>query len=202
MSFHLPPQARDHIKQIQEEILGKTGMVIDVVAAVRYSDAHPGLYWLCKRKENGGQGGQAGMWEYPGGKVESGEQLRDAMRRELREEFGVEAKIMSAMDVIAYGRYRVTFFTVQMPDPAALNDHTEVRWVTPEEACALEHLPSGTIFNARHLAHINDPATAQRKELLSDILHTYVYGGSGQAVSDEGIARIVDELDRWRVSIS
>lgn len=130
--------------------------VVDVVAAVRRNE--DGLYWLCRRSSDGKHAGLAGMWEYPGGKVEPNEQLRDALVREMFEEFGIDSdpKIGAVLDSIEarYGdtTYRVTFFEVELNGPIALLTHTEARWMTAREACSVDHLPSGTIFNARHLA--------------------------------------------------
>ncbi|VTP63380.1 CTP pyrophosphohydrolase [Serratia rubidaea] len=62
---------------------------IDVVAAIIARD---GKILLAQRDA---QSDQAGRWEFPGGKVESGESQPQALARELAEELGIEAAIGS-----------------------------------------------------------------------------------------------------------
>ena len=61
--------------------------MLTVVAALI---EHQGKVLACQRKR--GQRFEL-MWEFPGGKVESGETQEQALTRELREELGVTAKI-------------------------------------------------------------------------------------------------------------
>jgi len=87
---------------------------VDVVAAVIERN---GSVLICQRK--GGR--HALKWEFPGGKVEPGETAPDALRRELREELGIEAEIGSEIEQheVRYGTgplirlrfYRVTDFS-------------------------------------------------------------------------------------------
>lgn len=43
---------------------------------------------------------ERGRWEFPGGSVEFGEKLADALRREMREEYGIEIAVGELLDVV------------------------------------------------------------------------------------------------------
>ena len=43
---------------------------------------------------------ERGLWEFPGGSVEFGERLADALRREMREEYGIEIEVGELLDVV------------------------------------------------------------------------------------------------------
>lgn len=43
---------------------------------------------------------ERGLWEFPGGSVEFGERLEDALKREIREEYGIEIEIGPLIDIV------------------------------------------------------------------------------------------------------
>ncbi len=59
--------------------------VVHVAVGVILNDA--GQILIARRPRDSHQGG---LWEFPGGKIESGERVEAALKRELREELGIE----------------------------------------------------------------------------------------------------------------
>jgi 8-oxo-dGTP diphosphatase len=85
-------------------------------------------------------------WEFPGGKIEEGEQPRDALRRELDEELGIDARIDEEVARILHD-YRngsaveLRFYAVREYQAEIENRiFKEVRWATPADLPAMDFL--------------------------------------------------------------
>ena len=59
----------------------------DSVACIDYRD---GKIFIAKRQKGGDMGGR---WEFPGGKIDSGEDYQQAIKREMNEEFSVDVDV-------------------------------------------------------------------------------------------------------------
>ncbi len=103
-----------------------------------------GLFLLAQRPENELLGG---MWEFPGGTQEEGEDLPACLRREIMEELGVEVEVGEEIGVYqhAYTHFKITlhafFCTLLDGEPQAL-EAADLRWVKLED---LSDFPMGKI---------------------------------------------------------
>jgi 8-oxo-dGTP diphosphatase len=101
---------------------------------------HDGSLLLVRR----GHGPAAGEWSVPGGRVERGEMLAEAVVREVLEETGLECvcgEMLGWVEIIADDHHFVTLdFVATVLDhgePVAGDDAAEVRWVPIEEVLEL-----------------------------------------------------------------
>lgn len=117
--------------------MGQRGRVVVVAAVVERG----GRVLVSQR---GPDGGQAGRWEFPGGKREPGEDDRTALRRELAEELGVDLPVGDMVWRSAAGPLELRFYRCGWPPglrPRAL-DVAQFRWVRREDLAALRFPPA------------------------------------------------------------
>ena len=106
-------------------------MIFVVAAIIRRGDH----ILITKRPEEVHLGG---LWEFPGGKVEAGEEAVEALKREIREELGAEISVQDEYFRVTH-HYKersveIRFFNCALVfgEPQPL-DVAEMRWVLPME---------------------------------------------------------------------
>lgn len=105
----------------------------DVTAGLIWNEA--GQLLITQRPLDGLLGG---LWEFPGGKQEQGETLPECLRRELREELGIEVEVGELFVVVkhAFTHFKITLHafscrhTNGQPQAIAVQDWV---WVRPPE---------------------------------------------------------------------
>ncbi len=106
---------------------------IDVVAGVIRGE--DGRLLISQRLPDDSLGG---YWEFPGGKVEKGEDLKVALRRELQEELGIDTEIGAEIQRVVHAYpdrdVRLHFYEARIVsgEPQKL-EVADLRWVALDE---------------------------------------------------------------------
>ncbi len=118
---------------------------IEVVAAlIRDKDR----FLACQRPVHKARGL---LWEFVGGKVESGETGPEALVRECQEELGVTLSVGDAVMDVTHDypdlTVHLTLYNAVIAEgtPKKL-EHNDIRWITAEEIDAIEFCPADQVF--------------------------------------------------------
>jgi len=115
-------------KKIKLFLAYLSGHKRQVVAAIMEKNSK---ILIAKRKKEDTLGG---LWEFPGGKIEPGETPEECLKREMKEEFGIETEIgpfvtsskfiyfLIPVDLLAY---KVNYISGDLK----VNEHDEIKWV-------------------------------------------------------------------------
>ena len=97
-------------------------------------DIREGKVFLAKRQNTGDMGGR---WEFPGGKIDAGEDFETAIKREMNEEFGVEVEVFEKLCEVTFEHkgkecfvdaFRVHFAEDGLSRRFTLSEHTDYKW--------------------------------------------------------------------------
>lgn len=113
---------------------------IEVVAAIIIKD---GRVFTTQR----GYGEFKDGWEFPGGKMEVGETMQQALERELREELAIKVKATDLIKTIEYEypKFQLTMHCLKteiLEGEPNLLEHEDAKWVNKEQIDSVAWLPA------------------------------------------------------------
>ena len=93
-------------------------------------------------------------WEFPGGKVELGETLESALKREIKEELDIEREIDTYIDTVEYDypQFHLTMHCYKcriLDGQLMLKEHEASKWVSQDELNEIDWLAADRIVVER-----------------------------------------------------
>ncbi|MEK4996818.1 MULTISPECIES: 8-oxo-dGTP diphosphatase MutT [Paenibacillus] len=123
--------------------------MIKVAAAIIHNEE--GQILIARRRQGKSQ---AGLWEFPGGKIEQDESIAECLQRELQEEMGITILPYESfgMNEHHYGEIKIQLIAWKARYQGGvidLVDHDEHRWVLPAELDQFMFAPADLPFVER-----------------------------------------------------
>ena len=133
MSFKKLPAPTNDTKA-PEALAAHAGRTIQVAIGVLIDDSSSQRRLLVARRK--GDTVLGGFWEFPGGKIESGETAEQCVVREFAEELGLTVAVAQPLPVLehtyAHGHVRLQPFICRLVSGSAVNlGVAEHRWIAP-----------------------------------------------------------------------
>jgi len=119
--------------------------MIEVVAAIIINN---GKVLIAQRADNQNL---SGKWEFPGGKIETGETREECLVREIEEELGIKIKVDDFFGENIYkydtGKIKLMAYKAKwIEGEIQLTVHSQVKWVKPRELENYDFAPSDIYF--------------------------------------------------------
>ena len=117
----------------------------EVVAALIWKE---NKFLICRRPADKARGL---LWEFVGGKVESGESEEEALKRECKEELDIKISVGGKFAEVRHEysdiTVHLTLFNATIADgePKIL-EHAEIKWITPSEIPGYDFCPADKVF--------------------------------------------------------
>ena len=134
---------------MEEAVLQKELKNIPVVAALIFRTSPQGLRSVFATQR--GYGEWRGFWEFPGGKIESGETPQAALQREIREELATQISVGEKISTIEYD-YPTFHLSMQcfacevVSGKLELLEHENAAWLTAENIRSVKWLPADELI--------------------------------------------------------
>lgn len=98
-----------------------------------------------------GYGDFKGGWEFPGGKLEPGENSVDALKREIKEELDTEIEVENLLYTVEYDypKFHLSmdcFICRLLSNNIVLREHEALRWLNIDEIDTLNWLPADKVL--------------------------------------------------------
>lgn len=101
---------------------------------------------VCRRPEGKAN---AGLWEFPGGKWEAGEDAAMCLARELQEELSLTIGDIAMLCEREAQGIAFTFLTAKAGNEPVRREHSEIRFVSPRQMLSLPFCPADTAVAQR-----------------------------------------------------